>query len=156
MFAPPKNGSCNRFQIFQISSLFKKKWFCPESWMLWAKFRLNRGWPANSKISHGILNQSSFDPSISATQIGGDKMVSERFRAIKKKTMEKDGPEPAGRFSLGKNRDPNCLNPDPFVWCWGNVKKSQAFCENTQRYTLERSDFLENNSKFSPPSEYSV
>jgi hypothetical protein len=41
-------------------------------------------------------------------------MVSERFRAIKKKTMEKDGPEP-GRFSLGKKRDPNCPNPDPFV-----------------------------------------
>ena len=113
--APPRMVPAIDSRYSRFLPLQKKKDFA----LSLGCFELNSGSTRvdqrTQKISHGILNQSSFDPSISAIQIGGDKMVSERFRAIKKKTMEKDGPEPAGRFSLGKKRDPNCPKPDPFV-----------------------------------------
>ena len=109
-------------------------------------FELNSGSTRDQrsqKISHGILNQSSFDPSISAIQIGGDKMVSERFRAIKKKTMEKDGPEP-GRFSLGQKRTRTARSLTHSCDAEGISKNHRLSVKILRDTPWEGSDFLEN------------
>lgn len=102
--------------------------------MLWAKFRLNPG-PAKSKnqpwnLKPVIVWSQHFSDSNWRRQDG--------LRTISGHQEEDHGEGWPGTGTVfsGQKKDPNCPKPDPFVWCWGNFKKSQAFCENTQRYTL--------------------
>lgn len=146
MFAPPKNGSCNRFQIFQISPLFLKKWFRPESWMLWAKFRLNPG-PANSKnqpwnLKPVIVWSQHFSDSNWRRQDG--------LRTISGHQEEDHGEGWPGTGTVfsGQKKGPELPEPWPIRVMLREFQKITGFliCENTQRYTLGGSDFLENNS----------
>lgn len=143
---PPRMVPAIDSRYSRFLPFFLKKWFRPESWMLWAKFRLNPG-PANSKnqpwnLKPVIVWSQHFSDSNWRRQDG--------LRTISGHQEEDHGEGWPGTGTVfsGQKKGPELPEPWPIRVMLREFQKITGFliCENTQRYTLGGSDFLENNS----------